>query len=108
MDLKCKISISGHTGVVYKPIAAGTYSMIVQCCDEPVTTLPVTYKTNENSEPTIQPPPVRERSAKQTFGHSGGKFDKLSDPQDVAVDNRGHVIVSDSRNHRIQVWNSTK
>lgn len=77
--------------------------MAVQCCDKLVTSLPITYKVSTDAGPLITTPYVRERSAKQTFGDGGGKFGKLSDPQDVAVDSNGHVIVSDSRNHRIQV-----
>lgn len=45
----------------------------------------------------------RVRSAKKAIAGSGSKFGKLGDPQGVAVDQEGHVIVSDSRNHRLQV-----
>ena len=43
------------------------------------------------------------RSAKRAIAGSGSKFGRLSDPQGVAVDQDGNVIVSDSRNHRLQV-----
>ena len=46
-------------------------------------------------------PPVR--SAKRSIAGSGSKFGRLGDPQGVAVDREGRVIISDSRNHRIQV-----
>ena len=45
----------------------------------------------------------RVRSAKRAIAGSGSKFGRLSDPQGVAVDQDGNVIVSDSRNHRLQV-----
>ena len=44
------------------------------------------------------------RSAKRAIAGSGSKFGRLSDPQGVAVDQDGNVIVSDSRNHRLQVY----
>lgn len=45
----------------------------------------------------------RVRSARKAIEGSGSKFGKLGDPHGVAVDQDGNVIVSDSRNHRLQV-----
>ena len=45
----------------------------------------------------------RVRSAKKAIAGSGSKFGRLGDPQGVAVNEDGNVIVSDSRNHRLQV-----
>lgn len=45
----------------------------------------------------------RVRSAKKAIAGNGTKFGKLGDPQGVAVSEEGNVIVSDSRNHRLQV-----
>ena len=48
----------------------------------------------------------RVRSARRAIEGSGSKFGKLGDPHGVAVDQDGKVIVSDSRNHRLQVFKS--
>lgn len=42
-------------------------------------------------------------SAKKAIAGNGTKFGRLGDPQGVAVSEEGNVIVSDSRNHRLQV-----
>jgi hypothetical protein len=79
--------------------------MNVHSCGELVSGLQIDFNVNPDDNKTgltLDPVP-RQRSAKQSFAGIGGKFGKLSDPQDVAVDNNGHVVVSDSRNHRIQV-----
>lgn len=48
----------------------------------------------------------RVRSARRAIEGSGSKFGKLGDPHGVAVDQDGKVIVSDSRNHRLQVFDT--
>ncbi|KAK3743513.1 hypothetical protein QZH41_015903 [Actinostola sp. cb2023] len=94
--------LHGQKSVTYRPASDGVYSMLIHSCDELVNSLQINFKTTSMMASMLMPP-LRERSAIQSFGGSG-KFGKLSDPQDVAVDNKGHVIVSDSRNHRIQVF----
>ncbi|XP_031565526.1 E3 ubiquitin-protein ligase TRIM71-like isoform X2 [Actinia tenebrosa] len=91
----------------FTPRVKGVYSINVYSCGKLVGDLQIDFKNSNPEDSTTDKPsdPVpRQRSAKQSFAGSDGKFGKLSDPQDVAVDNKGHVIVSDSRNHRIQVF----
>ncbi len=39
----------------------------------------------------------------KTFGGSGREAGCFSDPAGIAVDDRGFMIIADSRNHRLQV-----
>ena len=84
-----------HTGVSYNPTVSGTYELSVYYQSEVLDGYPVYLDVGE-----LGP---RLGSPKKSFGGNGSQIGKLNDPRGVACDRVGHVIVSDSRNHRIQV-----
>ena len=85
----------GQSYTVYHPFFNGIFSFAVFVRGQMVEGFPLDINIGD-----IGP---RARSAKKAIAGSGSKFGRLGDPQGVAVDQDGHVIVSDSRNHRLQV-----
>ena len=82
-------------GAVFNPTISGTYELNVYYHGEPLDGFPV-YLDIGDLGPRLGSP-------KKSFGGNGSQIGKLSDPRGVACDRSGRVIVSDSRNHRIQV-----
>ena len=85
----------GQSYAAYTPYINGIYSMTVYVRGEILEGFPLDINIGD-----IRP---RTRSAKKSFSGNGSKFGKLGDPHGVTVDKEGNVIVTDSRNHRIQV-----
>ena len=88
-------SADGQSFTAYHPFFNGIFSFAVFVRGQMVEGFPQDINIGD-----IAP---RVRSAKRAIGGSGSKFGRLGDPQGVAVDRDGNVIVSDSRNHRLQV-----
>jgi len=86
----------GQSYTAYQPFFNGVFSFAAFVRGEMIEGFPLDINIGD-----IAP---RARSAKKAIAGSGSKFGKLGDPQGVAVDQDGHVIVSDSRNHRLQVF----
>ena len=85
----------GQSYTAYQPFFNGVFSFAAFVRGEMIEGFPLDINIGD-----IAP---RARSAKKAIAGSGSKFGKLGDPLGVAVDQDGHVIVSDSRNHRLQV-----
>lgn len=88
-------SADGQSFSAYHPFFNGNFSFSVFIRGQVVEGFPLDINVGD-----IRP---RVRSAKRAIAGSGSKFGKLGDPQGVAVSEDGNVIVSDSRNHRLQV-----
>ena len=84
-----------HAGVIFNPTISGTYELCVFYENEALDGFPM-YLDIGDLGPRLGSP-------KKSFGGNGSQIGKLNDPRGVACDRFGHVIVSDSRNHRIQV-----
>ena len=85
----------GQSLTGYQPYFNGIFSFTVFVRGQMVEGFPLDINVAD-----IAP---RVRSARKAIEGSGSKFGKLGDPHGVAVDQDGNVIVSDSRNHRLQV-----
>ncbi|XP_022778967.1 E3 ubiquitin-protein ligase TRIM71-like [Stylophora pistillata] len=86
----------GQSFSAYHPFFNGIFSFSVFIRGQVVEGFPQDINIGD-----IRP---RVRSAKRAIAGSGSKFGRLGDPQGVAVSQDGNVIVSDSRNHRLQVF----
>ena len=99
LDIKSVCSflsaVDGQSYTAYHPFFNGTFSFAVFVRGQVVEGFPLDINIGD-----IRP---RVRSAKKAIAGNGTKFGKLGDPQGVAVSEEGNVIVSDSRNHRLQV-----
>ena len=87
----------GQSYTIYHPFFNGTFSFAVFARGQVVEGFPLDINIGD-----IRP---RVRSDKKAIAGNGTKFGRLGDPQGVAVSEEGNVIVSDSRNHRLQVGN---
>lgn len=85
----------GQSFTAYHPFFNGIFAFSVFVRGQAVEGFPLDINIGD-----IRP---RVRSAKKAIAGSGSKFGRLGDPQGVAVSDEGNVIVSDSRNHRLQV-----
>ncbi|EDO36856.1 predicted protein, partial [Nematostella vectensis] len=88
--------------VRYTPTSEGILDLNVFSRGELLSGFPIEITYVRGRAVSLSDPVPRGRNAKQAFVGSGSRFGRLSDPQDVAVDKNGHVIVCDSKNHRIQ------
>ena len=93
--LICSTAGRGESYASFNPYINGTYALTVYVREEVLEGFPLEINIGD-----VRP---RTRNAKKTFCGNGSKAGKLGDPHGVTIDQEGNVIVTDSRNHRIQV-----
>ena len=100
--LECDVTHSGNLcNVVYNPKVPGEHEISVTIGGEHVPDSPICVNVKEGHVDYTQ-----KRAKCFTFGNRGSAPGSLNQPCDVAVQNNGHILVADTSNHRVQIFDA--
>ena len=100
--LECDVAHSGNLcNVVYNPKVPGEHEISVTFRGEHLPDSPICVNVKDGHVIYAQT-----KTKCTTFGHRGSVPGCLNQPCDVAVRNNGHILVADTSNHRVQIFDA--